>query len=325
MVAKRVFLSAIAAIGLSLTSVVPTLGQSYPDRMIKIIVPYPAGGPTDVMARLIAQRLAASFGQTVIVDNRPGAGGTIGTKLVASANPDGYTLQLANLGAIVISPVLYKNIDYDPLKSFTPVAIAGISSLVLVVTPTVPAKTVAELVTYAKANPGKLNHGAALSTTPHLLGELFKVRSGADIVFVPYKGAAPAMTDLMGGQIQLAFEAKSALLPLIQQGKLRALAVTSETRWPELPDVPTMAESGFADLTSSFWQGVVAPAGTPAIVVSKLNNTINEAVKSSEMQASFATLGLDAKTGSPQEFGAIIANDVPRWAEIVRITGAKAD
>jgi tripartite-type tricarboxylate transporter receptor subunit TctC len=325
MVAKHVGLSAIAAIAVGLSSVIPTFSQSYPDRMIKIIVPYPGGGPTDVMARLIAQRLSASLGQTVIVDNRPGAGGTIGTKVVASAPPDGYTLQLANLGALVIAPALYKNIDYDPIKSFTPVAIAGISSFVLVVTPTVPAKTVPELIAYAKANPGKLNHGAVLSASPHLLGELFKVRSGTDILFVPYKGTAPVMTDLIGGQIQLAFEAKSALLPLIQQGKLRALAVTSETRWPELPDVPTMSETGFADLTSSFWQGVVAPANTSATVVSKLNATINEGVKSSEMQASFAKLGLDAKTGSPEEFGAIIASDVPKWAEIVRMTGAKAE
>ena len=325
MVAMHVRLSAIAAIGLSLSSAAPTYGQSYPDRTIKIVVPYPAGGPTDVMARLIAQRLSASFGQAVIVDNRPGAGGSIGTKIVASARPDGYTLQLANLGALVISPALYKTVDYDPLKSFTPVAIAGISSFALVATPTVPVKTVPELIAYAKAHPGKLNHGAALSASPHLLGELFKVRSSTDILFVPYKGTAPAITDLIGGQIQLAFEAKSALLPLIQQGKLRALAVTSETRWPELPDVPTMSETGFADLTSSFWQGVVAPAGTSAIVVSKLNAAINEGVKSSEMQASFAKLGLETKTGSPEEFGAIIASDIPKWAEIVRITGAKPE
>ena len=325
MVAKHVRLSAIAAIGLSLSSAVPTFGQSYPDRTIKIVVSYPAGGPTDVMARLIAQRLSASFGRAVIVDNRPGAGGTIGTKVVASSRPDGYTLQLANLGALVISSALYKTLDYDPLKSFTPVAIAGISSFALVAIPTVPAKTVPELIAYAKANPGKLNHGAVLSASPHMLGELFKVRSGTDIVFVPYKGTAPAMTDLIGGQIQLAFEAKSALLPLIQQGKLRALAVTSETRWLELPDVPTMSEIGFADLTSSFWQGVVAPAGTPASIISKLNVTINNGVKSSEMQASFAKLGLDAKTGSPEEFGAIIASDIPKWTEIVSITGAKPE
>ena len=185
MIAKHVRLSAIAAIGLSLSSAVPTFGQSYPDRTIKIVVPYPAGGPTDVMARLIAQRLSASFSQAVIVDNRPGAGGTIGTKVVASSRPDGYTLQLANLGALVISSALYKTLDYDPLKSFTPVAIAGISSFALVAIPTVPAKTVPELIAYAKANPGKLNHGAVLSASPHLLGELFKVRSGTDILFVP--------------------------------------------------------------------------------------------------------------------------------------------
>jgi tripartite-type tricarboxylate transporter receptor subunit TctC len=325
MPAKRIFLSAITAIALSLTGAGPVSAQPYPNRLIKIIVPYPAGGPTDVMARLIAQQLASTFGQSVIVDNRAGAGGTIGAKAVASADPDGYTLLLANLGALAISPALYKKLDYDPINNFTPVAMAGEGSFVLVVAPAVPAKTTGELVAYAKANPGKLNHGAALATSPHMLGELFKIMTGTDIVFISYRGTAPAIADLLAGQIQMTVETKSALLPLVQQGKVRALAVTSATRWPELPYVPTMAESDLGMLTATFWQGVVAPAGTPGAIVSKLNAAINEGVKSAQMLASFAKLGMEAKTGSPQEFGALIAKVVERWAEIVNLSGVKAE
>lgn len=325
MPAKRVFLSAIAAIALGAAAAGSLRAQSYPDRLIKIVVPYPAGGPTDVMARLIAQWLSSRLGQSVIVDNRAGAGGTIGAKAVASEEPDGYTLLLANLGALAISPALYKKLDYDSIKNFAPVAMAAEGSFLLVVTPAVPARSLHELVAHAKANPGKLNHGAALATSPHMLGELFKISTGTDIVFVSYRGTAPAITDLVAGQVQMTVETKSALLPLVQQGKLRALAVTSATRWPELPDVPTMAESGLPALTATFWQGVVAPAGTPERIVVKLNATINEGVKSPEMRASFAKLGMEPKTGSPQEFGALIARDVRKWAEIVQRSGVKPE
>jgi tripartite-type tricarboxylate transporter receptor subunit TctC len=325
MPAKRLFLSAIAAIAVGAAAAGTVRAQSYPDRLIKIVVPYPAGGPTDVMARLIAQWLSSRLGQSVIVDNRAGAGGTIGAKAVASEQPDGYTLLLANLGALAISPALYKTLDYDSIKNFTPVAMAAEGSFLLVVTPAVPARSVHELVAYAKAHPGKLNHGAALATSPHILGELFKIHSGTDIVFVSYRGTAPAITDLVAGQVQMTVETKSALLPLVQQGKLRALAVTSASRWLDLPDVPTMAESGLPALTATFWQGVVAPAGTPASIVVKLNATINEGVKSPEMRMSFAKLGMEPKTGSPQEFGALIARDVQKWAEIVKRSGVKPE
>jgi tripartite-type tricarboxylate transporter receptor subunit TctC len=323
MISRRSLLLTLAGGSFSLWR--GAFAQFYPDRLIKIIVPYPPGGPSDVMARLIAQRLAAIFSQHVIVENRPGAGGTIGAKAAASAEPDGYTLLLANLGALVITPILYKAADYDPLKTFAPIALGAVGSFVLVVNPAVPVKTIREFVAYAKANPGKLNHGAALGTSPHLLGELFRIKTGTNIVYIPYKGTAPAIADLIGGQVQMTFEAKSALYPLIQEGKIKPLAVTSAARWPELPEVPTMAESGFDDFIFTFWQGLVAPAKTPAAVVDRLNAAVNEAIRSPEMSASLATLGMEGVSGSPHEFSTAIANDAQRWAEIVRLSGAKLE
>ena len=297
--------------------------QSFPERPIKLIVPFPPGGGTDTSARLVAQAMSSRLGQSVVVENQSGAGGIIGARQVATANPDGYTLlMIAAANTFGTAPLLYR-LDYDPLRAFVPVAMAAIERQVLVVTPSLPVKTLPELVRYAKANPGKLSYGSAIGIVPHFLMELFKIKSGADILHVPYRGAAPMITDLLAGQIQMTINAKSALLPSIVAGKLRALAVTSAERWRELPDVPTMVEAGYLDEPYDTLFGLVAPAGTPAPVIDKLNAAVNAGLESPELRASLARLGIEPKVGTPAEFAAIIAADAPRWAEIVRITGIK--
>jgi len=297
--------------------------QSYPERPIKLVVPFPAGGATDTTARLVAQRLQASLGQSVIVENQGGAGGTIGSRQVARAAPDGYTLLMGSIGTFGSQPLLYR-LDYDPHKAFVPVATLVIDKIVLVAGPSLRIKTVDDLVHYAKANPGKLNYGNAIGIGPQLVAELFKIKSGTNIVHIPYRGGAPMIADLVAGQIDLTINGKSVLLPHIQAGKLTALAVIGAERWPELPDVPTLVEAGYLDVPYDTLFGVVAPAGTPAAVIDKLNGAINEGLKSAEMRASVAQLGIEPIVTSPREFAAIIAQEVPKWAEVVRITGVKA-
>ena len=241
-----------------------------------MIVPFPPGGPTDYVARLVAQLLSVSLGQ-VVIDNRAGAGGTIAAKAVAGAPPDGYTLLYGSSATLGIAPALYKNVDYDPIKSFAPVALVSRVPFVLGISSTLPAQTLAEFIFHAKNNPGKLNFGAGIGTPPHLVGELFKVTTGTDILYVPYKGAAQAMTDLLAGQMHMTIEGATTLLAHIQSGKVRALAVMSPQRLPALPDVPTMTESGYAGFPPASWTGVLAPADTPAAVVGKLNVAINDA------------------------------------------------
>ena len=320
----RTSLLALAAAATVLAATGPAPAQNYPDKSIRLIVPFPPGGPMDVMARLVGQKMSSSLGQPVIVENRAGAGGTIGSKAVATAEPDGYTLLWGSSGTLAISPALYKNLDYDP-KAFMPIALVAKLPHVFVVTPDLPAKTVQEFVAYAKANPGKLNYGASLGTPPHLMGTLFKTMSGIDIVYIPYKGAAPSITDLLGGRTQMTFDALTVLYPLIQECKLRALAVTSLQRWPALPDVPTMIESGYAGFPSDAWAGVLAPGGTPAGIVGKLNTTINEAMRSDDAKVSLDKLSAVASLGSPQDFATWIAAETPKWTELVRLAGATVE
>jgi tripartite-type tricarboxylate transporter receptor subunit TctC len=299
--------------------------QSYPNRVIRIVVPFPPGGPTDVAARLIAQPLAETLGQSVIVENQTGAGGRTGSRSVARAAPDGYTLLMGGTNLNAIIPAIYKNLDYDPVKSFTAVASVASDAVVMVVNPSVPARTVAEFVQHAKANPGKLKYGSAPGIASHLASELLKYRAGIDVPFIPYRGGGPAITDLLGGQIDMIFNNKSVLLALIQDGRLRALAVTAEKRWPELPDVPTMRESGFPDFPTDIVYGVLAPTGTPDAVVEKLNAAVNKALQSAELRASLAKLGIEARSQPPQAFGAAMADDMAKYDEIVRLTGIKVD
>jgi tripartite-type tricarboxylate transporter receptor subunit TctC len=316
---KRIASVALVVMGLAAGTVAAS-AQGYPSKPIKLIVPFPAGGPIDIMGRLIAQRLAPTLGQFV-VENRPGAGGTLASRAVAAADADGYTLMIATSTTMGVSPNLYKNIDYDPVKSFAPIAFVSSSPFVLVVKPSLPVQSARELIAYAKANPGKLNFGFPTGTLPHLTGELFKLRASLSIQSIPYKGAAAVITDLLTGQIDMAFEPTQVLLSHIHEAKVRPLAITSATRHPQLPDIPTLAESGLPGFVSVSWTGVVAPAGTPAPIIERLNREINAELKSPEMQAATKRLGIDTKPGTPADFATFIAEELPKWSEVIKSSG----
>jgi tripartite-type tricarboxylate transporter receptor subunit TctC len=304
----------------------PALAQSYPGRPVKVIVPTPAGGPVDVMARLTANHLSGRLTQSMIVDNRPGAGNTIGSKEAALADPDGYTLLFSSASGLVLAPMLQKKAGYDPLTSYDPIALVAASSNILVVHPSVPAKTVAELVAYAKANPGKVNFSSGgIGVLPHLIGEMFKARAGIDIVHVPYRGGGPSINDVLAGQIQMTFEGTSVLMPFIQAGKLRALAVTSPNRVRELPAVPTMIESGYPGFSTISWTGLLAPAHTPREIVAKLNALLNETIQSSDFAAALARLSSEPLGGTPQDFTDLMKADIAKWEPIVRSLNLKTD
>ena len=257
--------------------------------------------------------------------SRAGAGSTIGSKAAAAAEPNGYTLLFGSSGSLAVAPALYPNIDYDPIRMFAPIARVALLPHVLVVGPQVPARTVKELIGYAKANPGKLNYGAPLGTPPQMLGTLFKMQAGIDVVFIPYRGAAQSVTDLLAGETQFTIDAVTILNPLIQEVRLRPLALAGPARWPDLPEVPTMAESGLPEIDYDAWTGVVAPSGTPAPIISRLNNVINEGLRSPEMKTSFAKVSAIAQPGSPEDFAAFLKVELPKWAHIVQISGAKAE
>ena len=314
----------ITAISLIAGAVSAAAAQSYPTRPIKLIVPVAAGGPLDTLARITGSKISAKLGQPVVVENRAGGGTSIGARVVATANPDGYTLLWASTATLAILPALYTHLDFDP-RAFTPVALVAKLPHVLVVPQAVPVKTVQELVAYARAHPGQLNYGASLGTPPHLMGAAFAKLSGVDLTFIPYKGGAPTLTDLLGGQTQFTFDALITLLPLIEEGKLRALAVTSTTRWPGLPEVPTMRDAGYPDFPGDSWNGVVAPVDTPATIVNQLNAAINEGMGTVEVKEAMIKLVAVPSLGSPQEFGAWIAAQAPIWAEIVKASGARID
>jgi tripartite-type tricarboxylate transporter receptor subunit TctC len=320
---KGFLLSIIVAIGIGVAS--SASAQTFPDRVIKLVVPYPPAGPADVAARLIATPLSAQLGQNVIIENLSGAGGRTGSKAVAQAAPDGYTLMLGGTNPNAIAELLYRHLDFQPVKDFAAVALVTFDSNAVVVHPSVPAKSINELVQYAKANPGKLTSGSTVGIGPHICLELLRIRTGIDITFVPYKGAAPAVTDLLGGQIQIGMTSKAVLLPLIQAGKLRALAVTSDVRWPELPDVPTLRESGLAGVPGYLWSGLLAPARTPAPVIDKINAAANEAIKSPEFKAGIAKLGLESRSMAALEFATKLSDEARDWAAVVKESGVTID
>jgi tripartite-type tricarboxylate transporter receptor subunit TctC len=317
MMARRVLALALAAASAVLTAAAASSAQTYPTRPIRVIVPYTAGSPNDVIVRLLAQRLEPKLGQPLVMDNRPGGGTAIGTRAAANAEPDGYTL-LFSSSSIVIEPALNKAVAYDPQKDFAPIATVATAAWVLAITPRLPAKTVAEFVAWSKQNPGQVNFGFAQGTASQLVGDRFKVLTGADILEVPYKGGAAAVPDFLGGRIQMLLPTPSTSLSLIRDGKMRPLAITSATRSPDLPDVPTFAELGLSDLTLAFWAGMLAPAGTPPEIVRRLNTAINECLAAPDTKAAMAKLGFEAMIGSPQEFAAFIAAEIPRWADIVK-------
>jgi tripartite-type tricarboxylate transporter receptor subunit TctC len=324
MFTRRCVLSApVLALGFSRAGFAQA--QSYPDRPIKLVVPFPAGGPTDIMGRIAGQLVSSALGQTVVVENRPGAGGTIGSQDVARANADGYTLLLGGTNTNAINAAIYKNLNYDPIGDFTPVASIAADSSALVISPSIPAKTVQEFVGYLKDKPGKLTSGAVLGIAPHVMVEYFKAVTGTNMVFVPYKGGPALLPDLLSGQIQMTFGAKSLFLQYIQSGKLRPLAVTSDARWPELPDVPTMRECGFANFPAYQWFMVLAPARTPAAVVDKLNAAINDGLKSPDVEAQLAKLGAEPRIRSPQVLVKFIAEEARQWAKMVSSADIKVE
>ena len=298
--------------------VLPVLAQSYPSRPMRMIVGFPPGGPTDLVARLVAQHLSETLGQQVVTDNRPGAGGAVAGVLMVKAAPDGHTLFLASNGEIAISPNLYKKMAYDPAKDLMPVSRVGSAQLVLVVHPSVAAQSVKDLIALAKAKPGSINFASSgIGSTAQLSAELFKTLAGIDIVHVPYKGAGPAMTDLMGGQVQMLITGFSAAFTHIKSGKLRALGVTGATRVKAMPDLPTIGETvpGY-QITS--WYGVFVPAGTPAAIINRLQNEIAVLVKRPDMGDRFASLGLEGEATTPQVFAAQIKEEIVKWAKVIQ-------
>jgi tripartite-type tricarboxylate transporter receptor subunit TctC len=324
MVGLRIAWVTIVAVGL-FASATARAQSPYPVKPIKLVVPFAAGGPIDVMGRLVAQALSSALGQQVVVDNRPGASGAIGTRAAAAAEPDGHTLLIGSVTTLATGPLIAKNVGYDPLKDFAPVALVASTPFALVVAPSVPAHTPQEFIAYARANPGKLNFGTPIGTLAHLTGELFRIRTGIDVVVIPYKGAATAVTDILGGQVDMTFEPTSVLVAHIHEGKVRPLAVTAASRSRQLPEVPTMIESGLAGFTSYSWTGLLAPAGTPSWIVDRLNAVINQALQSPDMNSNLGRLGAEAKVGSPQDFAGFIAEETQKWGAIVTSSGVKLD
>jgi tripartite-type tricarboxylate transporter receptor subunit TctC len=324
--------SSVRSAGFSAWVIVTTVGAfllgaggeanaaGFPDRPIKLIVPFGAGGPPDVAARIIAAYLSEHLGP-VVVENHVGAGGTLAARAVATSAPDGYTLLAGTAGSLSISPQLYKNAGVDPIKDFSAVALVSSAPLVLAVQKSVPAQNVKELTAYANANPGKLNYGAVIGTPPHLSGEMFKHITGANIVFVPYKSAAQAATDVLAGQMNMTFEGTTAIVPFIKNGQVRALAVTSPKRVAEIPDVPTMDELGYPGMPPDSWQAIVAPAGTTPDVVAKINAVVNQGLATAEIKDKIIRLGGQPEPKSVRDFAAFIATQYKLWGEVIRITG----
>jgi tripartite-type tricarboxylate transporter receptor subunit TctC len=300
--------------------------QSFPSRAITLVIPFAPGGSTSIVGRTIADKMSELLGEKVVVDNRPGAGGTVGTKAVAKSEPDGYTIALGYTGTLAIGPSLYKNAGYDPRKDFAPIGLIGNAPNSLVVHPSFPAKTIGELIAYAKANPGKVNFGSAgAGTVSHITGEYFAASAGIKLVHIPYKGTGPALTDLLGGHIPMAFAPIPASHPSVTAGLLRALAVTSTTRSSLLPDVPTIAEAALPGFDASLYYGLVAPAGTPRPVIDKLNKTLQAALASDEVKKQLGLDGTEITPGTPEDYAAFIDKDEKKWSGLVKASGVEQE
>ncbi len=300
--------------------------QSYPDRAITLVVPFAPGGSTSIVARVIADKMSETLGQQVIVDNRPGAGGTIGTKAVVGSAPDGYTIVLGYTGTLAIGPSLYPNAGYDARKDLIAIGMIGHAPNSLVVHPSFPARTLAELIAHTKANPGKVNYGSAgVGTVSHVSGEYFATAAGIKLVHIPYKGTGPALTDLLGGHIPMAFAPVPATHSNVANGQMRALAVTSTTRSALMPNVPTIAESGIAGFDASLYYGLAAPPGTPRAIVDRLNKELRTALASDDVKKRLAADGTEPTPGSPEEYAAFIDKDEAKWSKIVKASGAKGE
>lgn len=298
--------------------------QPYPSKPVRIVVPFPPGGVTDLVGRALAARLSAEFGQAVVVENRPGASGVLGAELVARAAPDGYTLMIGNISTLAINAATFARLPYDPLASFAPVSMLATQPLLIAVNPAVPANSLAELVALAKSRPGRLNYGTAGSSI-YLAVEQFSTRAGVKMNHVPYKGSAPAIADLIGGQIDVLFDPFSTLYPQARAGKARALAVTTERRSSVAPDVPTVAESGLAGFDVSSWQGLVVPAGTPKEIIDRLHVAVMKALASTELKQQFAAQGAEPAPSTPQRFEQYMREESARWRQVAREAGVKPE
>ncbi len=314
--------------GLSLL-LLPLQGWSqgaYPNRPVKILVPFPAGQATDLVARALGQKLSESLGQPFVVENKAGAGGIIGTELVAKSAPDGYTLLIGSSGPLAVNPGLYSKLPYDSIKDFAPITLAVTVPLFLVAHPSFPANSVKELVSYAKSKPGRVDYASGGNgVTNHLAMELFKSTAGLFMVHVPYKGGPPALTDLIAGQVSVMFETGPGALPHVKTGRLKALAVGSVTRSSAMPNLPTVAESGYPGFDAVAWIGLVAPAGTLQPIINKLNAEVVKALKMPDIRERFLALGADPVGNSPEEFGSYIKSEIAKWGKVVKSSGAKVD
>jgi tripartite-type tricarboxylate transporter receptor subunit TctC len=301
---------------------------AYPAKPIRLVVPFTPGGTSDILGRSIGQELTKAWGQPVVIDNVPGAGGSIGSDRVAKAAPDGYTLLMGHIGTLAVTPSIYPHLPYDPVKSFAPVAWVARVPNVLAVHPSLPVHDVAELVAYARANPGRINYASGGNgSAAHLAMEYLKLRTHTFMVHVPYRGTSPAMTDLLAGQVQAIFTGAPAVMPFVKSGRIRALAVSSPHRLASLPQLPTVAESGLKELAgfeADQWYGIVAPAGTPAAVVARLNAQINASLQAPVLKAHLQSEGAEATPTTPQAFGELIARELERWRPVVKAGGIKA-
>jgi tripartite-type tricarboxylate transporter receptor subunit TctC len=319
-VAAAIFVAALAFIADTV------LAQTYPARPVRLVVPFPPGGPLDIVGRAIAQKVSEAWGQSVVVDNRPGAGGNIGADLVAKSPPDGYTILMGALSTHAVNPSLYQKMPYDAVKDFAPITLVAITPNVLVVNASLPVNSAKEFVAYAKANSGKLAFGSGSNgSAGHLAGELFKVETATEIVHVPYKGGAPALQALLAGDTQFMFDNLANAMPQVKAGKLKALAVTTAARSPLAPDLPTMAEAGLPGFDISTWFGLFAPAGTPRDVIAKWNAEVTKILSSAEMRDRLTGQGAQAAPDTPEQFAAFIAAEIPKYARIVKASGAKVD
>ena len=317
---KRVFLFLLLAVGAA------PLAQAFPEKPVRFVIGFTPGGPSDILARALGQKLAERWGQQVVVENRPGAGGNLAAESVARSVPDGYTWLLGNNSILATNHALYRSLAYDPVKDFAAVALVAVQPNILVVHPDVPAKSLNELIALARQSPGKLNYASSgPGAAAHLAGELFKTMAGVNIVHIPYKGAQPALTDVVAGQVQLMFATSASAIPYIKQGRLRALAVTTAQRSPSVPELPTVAEAGLPGFEATTWHGVVVPAATQRTVIDKINTDVNAVLKEKDLSERLAGLGAEILTGTPRDFADYIAREIPKWTKVVKDSGARAD
>jgi tripartite-type tricarboxylate transporter receptor subunit TctC len=316
---KRVLLAALLALA-------APIAAAFPDKPVRFVVGFTPGGPSDILARALGQKLAERWKQQVVVENRPGAGGNIAAAEAAKGAPDGHTWLLGNNSILATNQSLYRSLPYDPVKDFAPVALVAVQPNILVVHPSLSASSVPELIKLGKENPGKLNYASSgAGAAAHLAGELFKAMAGVDMVHVPYKGAQPALTDLLAGQVQLMFATSASVIPYVKAGRLRALAVTTAQRSPSVPELPTVSEAGLPGFEATTWHGVVVPAATPGPLVQELNRELNAVLNEKDLRERLAALGAEVVTGTPREFADYVAREIPKWAKVVKDSGARAE